>query len=74
MAVSCISLSRMDTETFTELVDMIRMDIERDNTNMREAISPAARLEITLRYLGAGALYHAVSYEVCHRLCLGSFR
>ncbi|KAJ8937426.1 hypothetical protein NQ318_012624 [Aromia moschata] len=50
---------RMDQETFDYLLELVRPDIEKKDTNMREAIPailPSQRLspEITLRYLASG--------------------
>ncbi|XP_074027870.1 uncharacterized protein [Leptinotarsa decemlineata] len=46
---------RMDGESFDYLLELVRSDIEKKDTNMREAIPASQRLSITLRYLASGA-------------------
>ncbi|XP_031334657.1 uncharacterized protein LOC116164601 [Photinus pyralis] len=46
---------RMDGESFDYLLELVRPDIEKKDTNMREAIPASQRLSITLRYLASGA-------------------
>ncbi|KAJ8963132.1 hypothetical protein NQ318_018597 [Aromia moschata] len=45
---------RMDQESFDYLLELVRPDIEKKDTNMREAISAIQRFSITLRYLACG--------------------
>lgn len=45
---------RMDQESFDYLLDLVRPDIEKKDTKMREAIPASQRLSITLRYLSSG--------------------
>jgi len=45
---------RMDAESFTILLHEVSPLICRQNTRMRECISAAERLSITLRYLATG--------------------
>ncbi|KAJ8950512.1 hypothetical protein NQ318_015256 [Aromia moschata] len=45
---------RMDQESSDYLLELVRPDIEKKDTNMREAISASQRLSITLRYLASG--------------------
>lgn len=45
---------RMDGESFDNLLELVRPDIEKKDTNMREAIPASQRLSITLRYLASG--------------------
>nr|XP_042911387.1 uncharacterized protein LOC122272161 [Parasteatoda tepidariorum] len=45
---------RMDQESFDHLLDLLRPDIEKKDTKMREAIPASQRLSITLRYLSSG--------------------
>lgn len=40
---------RMTSETFDELLDLIKDDIKKQDTNYRESISPEERLSIALR-------------------------
>ncbi|KAJ8938882.1 hypothetical protein NQ318_016086 [Aromia moschata] len=44
----------MDQETFVYLLELVRPDTEKKDTNMREAISANQRLSITIRYLASG--------------------
>ena len=41
----------MDKEKFNDLVGRISIHVHRQDTIMREAISPGERLAVTLRYL-----------------------
>ncbi|KAJ8938939.1 hypothetical protein NQ318_014556 [Aromia moschata] len=45
---------KMDQESFDYLLELVRPDIEKKDTNMREAISASQILSITLRYLASG--------------------
>ena len=45
---------RMDPESFDILLNLVRPMIEKQDTNMREAIPTSQRLSITLRYLASG--------------------
>ena len=42
---------RMYKRNFAELLDLVSPFIKKQDTKMREAVSPAQRLSITLRYL-----------------------
>ena len=44
----------MDQMEFDELIQKVSPIIRRRDTTMREAISPAERLSLTLRYLATG--------------------
>lgn len=44
----------MDQESFNYLLDLVRPDIEKKDTKMREAIPASQRLSVTLRYLSSG--------------------
>ncbi|CAF4865572.1 unnamed protein product [Pieris macdunnoughi] len=45
---------RMDNDYFETLLELIRPNIEKQDTNMRQAIPASQRLSITLRYLVTG--------------------
>lgn len=45
---------RMSRENFAELLNVVSPFIQKQDTKMRKAISPAQRLSITLRYLATG--------------------
>jgi hypothetical protein len=44
----------MDMVTFNELLEMVTPIIKRRDTLMRDSISPAERLALTLRFLATG--------------------
>jgi hypothetical protein len=54
---------RMSPELFDEIVERLTPHIEKKDTAMRKAISPAERLAITLRYMATGNSYHSLMYE-----------
>ncbi|XP_057653522.1 uncharacterized protein LOC130892260 [Diorhabda carinulata] len=45
---------RMSETTFLTLLDMVSPHIKKQDTNMRQSISPKERLAVTLRYLATG--------------------
>ena len=45
---------RMDVSTFENLLLLVSTMIKKKDTNMREAICPAERLALTLRFLATG--------------------
>ena len=45
---------RMDAATFNELLAVVAPRITYQDTVMRQAISPAERLSVTLRFLATG--------------------
>ena len=47
-------MTRMDFETYDYLLLLIVEDIRKQDTAMRKAIPPSARLAVTLRYLAHG--------------------
>jgi hypothetical protein len=50
---------RMDKTTFKMLLEKVRPLIERQDTKLREAISAAERLAVTLRFLATDFLFPA---------------
>ena len=48
------TLMRMDEESFNFLLEKVSPLIKRQDTNMRQAISPGERLSLTLRFLATG--------------------
>jgi hypothetical protein len=56
------NFQRVDPEMFAELLDRIAPRIQRQNTNMRQALSPGLRLAVTLRYLASGNSYMSLQY------------
>ncbi|XP_058123115.1 uncharacterized protein LOC131285213 [Anopheles ziemanni] len=55
-----INFLRMKKEDFDVLLDMIRPEINRMNTNMRDSITAQERLLITLRYLATGETFNKI--------------
>lgn len=47
---------RMDHASFQELLELIKPDIEKEDTYWREAIHAGQRLAVTLRFLATGSL------------------
>lgn len=80
---------RMDSQTFDELLYMVKPLIEKQNTVLREAITPNMRLSATLRYLATGDKFEDLKFitaisprslgliviETCEAICtcLSSF-
>ena len=58
-----LSLFRMDTDTFDQLLSKISPIVQKANTNMRSAITAEEKLAITLRFLARGNSYHSLMYE-----------
>ena len=54
---------RMSEENFLELVALVRPDIEKQNTWMREAIPTEVKLAATIRFLATGRTYTDSQYE-----------
>lgn len=53
---------RMNSEQFDHLLALVRPSIQKENTNMRESISPAERLVLTLRYLATGENFRSLQF------------
>ena len=54
---------RMCPSTFGELLELITPLVQREDTNMREAISPKQRLFATLRFLASGLTFENLKFE-----------
>lgn len=54
---------RMRGDLFDRLVKLVTPYIQRQNTNMRECISPKERLSLTLRFLATGESYRSLEYS-----------
>lgn len=61
---------RMSRENFTELLRLVSPRIKRQDTKLRESISPAQRLSLTLRYLATGESRRSLEfqYRISHSL------
>lgn len=57
---------RIDEELFKEILQKIGPRIHKQTTNMRQPISPAERLSITLRYIATGSLGVEYGFRVSH--------
>ena len=53
-AASYKNFLRMDVACFEEILDLVAPIIRRKDSCMRQAISPAERLALTLRFLATG--------------------
>src|SRR5258705_6152642 len=58
----CRNWLRMDEKTFMNLLDLIGDKLKKADTVMREAITPAQRLAVTLRYMATGNSFRELSY------------
>lgn len=58
-------LLRVSHDVFLQLLARIESRLQKQNTNMRRPISPATRLQLTLRYLASGTYislrFHSLS-------------
>jgi hypothetical protein len=52
---------RMTTNQFAILLDKVTPHITKRNTNMREALPPKIKLEITLKFLATGDNYSSLA-------------
>ena len=55
--------TRMSVASFYNLLTKIEPYIRKEDTHLRESISPGARLEATLRFLAAGGSYASLQYH-----------
>ena len=53
---------RMDNDSFNELLTLVQPDITRQDTPMRDSITAAQRLVITLRFLATGETFKSLQY------------
>ena len=56
------NLFRLEKDEFNFLLKAVDPSLRKENTNMREAIPPNIKLEITLRYLASGESYSSRMY------------
>jgi len=56
----------MTSDMFEDLVEKLTPLIKRQNTHLRESISPAERLAVTLRHLATGLFYGTSLYQTCY--------
>ncbi|XP_045132861.1 uncharacterized protein LOC123517072 [Portunus trituberculatus] len=55
--------TRMPVIAFHALLTKIKPDIEKEDTHVRESISPGARFEATRRFLAAGGSYASLQHS-----------
>ncbi|KAK4295466.1 hypothetical protein Pmani_031986 [Petrolisthes manimaculis] len=60
----------LDHQQYQELLNMVTPLIEKKDTNMRQAVTAAQRLTLTLRYLTTGESYRSLScqFGISHNL------
>jgi hypothetical protein len=65
---------RMSRDNFDTLLSLVKVDISKETTNMREPISPEVKLVITIRFLATGSSYTdlACQYRV-HKSTISKF-
>ena len=56
------NLLRMSEHHFYYLLELVRPKIQKNHTNMREALSAKVKLQITLRYLATGDSFKSLEY------------
>jgi len=62
---SFMEYHRMDEDHFNHLVSLVSPLIKKEDTCMREAISPAERVALTLRFLATGESFHSLAFQFC---------
>ena len=65
---------RMKPEHFDEILDIIRNDISKQNTHLRDSISAEVKIAVMIRFLATGASFQELStcFRV-HRSTIGEF-
>ncbi|XP_064469905.1 uncharacterized protein LOC135384640 [Ornithodoros turicata] len=53
----------MDTNTFEELLSLVRPHISKQDTNFRQAIRAGERLAVTLRHLATGETHKSLEFQ-----------
>ncbi|KAJ8927999.1 hypothetical protein NQ314_019465, partial [Rhamnusium bicolor] len=59
------SYLRMDETSFRHLLNMLEVHLKKQDTIMRESISPEERLVVTLRILATGRSYEDLNFSTC---------
>ena len=54
---------RMTSENFEEIFQLIKDDIRKENTKMREPIPPRLKLAATIRFLSTGESYKSLPFQ-----------
>ena len=53
----------MTSENFEEIFQLIKDDIRKENTKMREPIPPRLKLAATIRFLSTGESYKSLQFQ-----------
>jgi len=56
---------QMDEDHFNHLVSLVSPLIKKEDTCIREAISPAERVVLTLHFLASGESFHSLAFQFC---------
>ena len=65
---------RMTPGCFNELLELVKEDITKKPTNMRDAISPKLKLAVTLRFLSTGESFASLQFQFrTHRSTISQF-
>ena len=63
---------RMDQTCFLELLEMVKPQLQKQDTNMRKSIPADEKLALTLRYLATGEFIWSLFSPLClHPFCYG---
>ena len=54
---------RMEPRMFDEILNRVRVELSKQDTNFRKAIDPGLKLACTLRYLATGESYTSLQYQ-----------
>lgn len=54
---------RMDIDTYHKLIELVQPHLQRQDTNMREALSVEQRLAVTLRYFATGRSFEDLKFS-----------
>ena len=60
----------MEPRVFYKLLDMLKVDIQLQDTNYRKCIKPVTRLSLTLRYLCHGMYIYIYYYVIPIKMLL----
>ena len=58
-----VRLMRFEPAMFREMETRLHHVLEKEDTNMRAAISPAERIAVTLRYLATGETFRSLAFQ-----------
>ena len=65
---------RMSVDNFNEILTLVKDDLTKQNTHLRESIPAEVKLAITLRYLATGNTYTDLQYQFrVHKSTISGF-